>query len=116
MNQPAEVNIMAPPKNETLGVVQGLKVVSAEWQDDKLIITVEGPTIQAVTSPDSRKMAYNMRVRYGMANAGIDDFGGPYPFDPDSKKDLETAEQMNTARNNAGLLYRIKFRLTASPV
>ncbi len=114
--QEQAVNVIAPAQQPTLGVVQGLKVVEAKWDDDKLIITVEGPNIQAVTSADARKLAYMTRVRHGMANAGIDDFGGPYPYDPESKEELETADQMKAARSNKGLVYRARFRLTSSPV
>ena len=117
MSVAAATNIMGPGPQATLGVVQGLKVIGADWEDDKLVVTVEGPNISAVNSADARKLAYMTRVRYGMSSAGIEDFGGPYPYDPNEKKDLETAAQMNEARKGAqGLVYRAKFRLTSSAI
>jgi hypothetical protein len=90
-----------------------LKIVQVEWQGGRLLITVEGPTVESVTSMEARQLAYQQRFKHGLANAGLDAFGGPYPYDAANKKDLEDHAAMVDASQRPGdLVYRCIHRLT----
>ena len=90
-----------------------LKVVSVTRDGDKLMVTIEGQNVEEVTGPEARNMAYRERLNYGYNNAGLEAYGGPYPFDKKNNKDLATHDEvMAAAQNMQNLVYRCQYRLT----
>lgn len=90
-----------------------LRVVSVTRDGDRLLVTIEGPDVETVTGPEARNLAYRERLNHGYNNAGLEAFGGPYPFDKANNKDLATHDDiMNAAKNMSNLSYRCQYRLT----
>ena len=90
-----------------------IKVVSVTRDGDRLLVTVEGPDVEMVTGPEARNLAYKERLNHGYNNAGLESFGGPYPFDKKNNKDLATHDEvMAAAQNMQNLVYRCQYRLT----
>lgn len=109
MPNEADMNIMKVAVKEN----DVLKVVSVTRDGDRLIVTVEGPDVEAVTGPAARNLAYKTRLDHGYHNAGLEAFGGPYPFDKANNKDLSTHEDVMDASNRLkDLVYRCQYRLT----
>ncbi len=63
----------------------GLTVVKAERAGDVLYVTIQGDSVEEVTSSKARKFAYEVRGDYGFENAGIEASGGPFPVDASTK-------------------------------
>jgi hypothetical protein len=102
-------NIMKidPAENQTI------KIVEEKFEGDKLLVTVEGPDVEAVTNAAARQLAYKARLKKGMHNAGLEAYGGPYPYDRANQKDLNTQEDIQDAAARQGdLVYRCQYRLT----
>jgi hypothetical protein len=90
-----------------------LRVVSVTRDGDRLIVTLEGPNVERVTGPSARNLAYKERLNHGYHNAGLEAFGGPYPYDKANNKDLSTHEEILDASNRMkDMVYRAQFRLT----
>ena len=55
-----------------------LKVVEAATAGGKVIVTVEGTDLERLMGSEARNLAYEQRMRFGMANGGIEAVGGTY--------------------------------------
>lgn len=90
-----------------------IKVVDVKREGERLIVTIEGPDVESVTGPAARNMAYAERLKHGYHNAGLEAYGGPYPYDKLKEKDLATHEEiLEASQNQKDLVYRAQFRLT----
>lgn len=58
-----------------------LRIASAKVEGSRLLVTVEGTNLLQLMSPVARALAYEERLRFGMANAGIETRGGTYVDD-----------------------------------
>jgi hypothetical protein len=109
MPNEADMNIMKVEVKES----DALKVVFVTRDGDRLLVTIEGPDVETVTGPTARNLAYKERLNHGYNNAGLEAFGGPYPFDKKNSKDLSTHEEIMDASNRMkDLVYRCQYRLT----
>ena len=103
------VNLMKSTPN----VNAALRVMSVTRDGDRLLVTIEGPDVEMVTGSEARNLAYRERLNHGYNNAGLEAFGGPYPFDKANNKDLSTHEEiMGAAGRMQDLAYRCQYRLT----
>jgi hypothetical protein len=100
-----------------------LKIVEVEEKGENLFITLEGGSVEEVTSAIARKFAYDARGKYGFSNAGIEAIGGPYPVDKTKKdpedqnkermgKPLAREEMAEISGRKGDLAYRHAFKLT----
>ena len=78
-----------------------LTIAETEERGGKLIVTVEGASVDEVNSADAKKLAYAERGKHGYGNAGIEAVGGSYPQPTEAKEGEE-----------AVIKYRHDFQLT----
>ena len=55
-----------------------LRVVEAKTEGGKVIVTVEGADLERLMGAEARGLAYEQRMKFGMANGGIEAVGGTY--------------------------------------
>ena len=91
----------AVPKTTSFAEVQpaepepALKLVDVKSEGGKLFVTVEGTDLRILLTPAARALAYEERLKHGMANAGIEVRGGSYVDDAElaaaaeEKRDVE---------------------------
>ena len=109
MPNEADMNIMKVEVKEN----DVLKVVAVTRDGDRLLGTIEGPNVEMVTDAAARNLAYKERLNHGYNNAGLEAFGGPYPYDKVNNKDLSSHEEiMDVSRRMKDLAYRCQYRLT----
>lgn len=82
----------------------GLKIIEVKNEGGQLIITVEGDSISKLIEGAARRLAYDERLKHGMAQAGIEALGGTYVHED------ETAQAAKQDRAIA--LWRADFRIT----
>ena len=69
---------MAEPQIKEQSDDEVLKVVEARTEGGKVIVTVEGTDLERLMGPEARSLAYEQRMKFGMANGGIEATGGTY--------------------------------------
>ena len=68
-----------PPKDELPSrPADGLKVISAKVEGGRILVTVQGSDLHKLMTPRARDLAYEIRLKHGMADAGIEPRGGSY--------------------------------------
>ena len=88
----------------TTDPVSDLRVVETKLEGGRLIVTVESDSIAKLVDGAARQLAYNERLKQGMAQAGIEAIGGTY-----------VPEDERAAAEEAGrdvVLWRTDFRIT----
>lgn len=65
---------------------KALRVVSAEAKGPKIYVTIEGDSVDRLLSSEASELAYQQRMSYGAANAGIEPLGGTYITVPEDGK------------------------------
>ncbi len=55
-----------------------LKIVEAKTAGGKVIVTVESTNLERLMGAEARSLAYEQRMKFGMANGGIEAVGGTY--------------------------------------
>ena len=83
---------------------EGIAVIETKLEGGKLIVTVESDKISKLVEGAARKLAYEERLKHGMAQAGIEALGGTYISD-------EEREQAKAQGRNVAV-WRIDFRIT----
>ena len=73
-----------------------LKVVEAKTAGGKVIVTVEGTDLERLMGSEARSLAYEQRMRFGMANGGIEAVGGTYIPKEELRLVKEAKEQGET--------------------
>ena len=74
-----------------------LKIVKSEKVGpNQLSVIVEGTNLERLTTPEARALAYEQRLKHGMADAGIEALTGT--FVPDEEYKAAAEEQRNVAR------------------
>jgi hypothetical protein len=84
--------------------VEGLTIVDARLEGEKLIVVVESDSIPKLIEGAARKLAYEERLKHGMAQAGIEAMGGTYV--PETEQKAAKEGKRNVA------LWRADFRIT----
>ena len=72
----------------------GLRLVKSgtmkpHLDNGRLIVAVEGDSIDEITSPSARRLAYDSRLEHGWVNAGIEQIEGPFPVDDKGNIDVD---------------------------
>ena len=81
-----------------------LKIVSTKTEGGKLIVTVESDSISKLIEGPARAMAYDERLKHGMAQAGIEALGGTYV--PEEERVKAEKQGRDVA------VWRMDFRIT----
>lgn len=82
-----------------------IKVASAEMDGNHLRVTIEGSAISPLIEGPARQLAYEQRLEWGMASAGIELSGGTYV--PDAEYAAAKKEKRDVAR------WRVDFLITS---
>lgn len=83
-----------------------LKVVSADQAShNELRVVIEGTDLERLTTPEARQLAYEQRLKHGMANAGVEAVAGT--FVPPEEYEAANKEKRNVAR------WQREFRLVS---
>ena len=83
-----------------------LKVVDTkQLSNSELRVVVEGTDLERLTGTEARKLAFEQRLKHGMANSGVEAMAGTYV--PQEEYDAAADESRNVAR------WRRDFRLVA---
>lgn len=56
------------------------KIVGVYLYQGSLFVELEGDTVGDLLDTEARKLAYSARDTYGFGNAGIENYGGSYPY------------------------------------
>lgn len=102
-----------------------LNVVDVLKFPSYMYVTVEGESPERVSSPEARKLAYEVRLQHGFENAGIEAIGGPYNVDSNEKegevqaiKPLDDALRISAANDATQqvtcLSYRQQYKIVRS--
>ena len=96
-------------KEEVKATVKGesgwtIKVVDTEMEGNRLRVTIESGAVSPLIDGPARRLAYEQRLEWGMAAAGIEASGGTYV------PDRETAVAKKEGRDVA--LWRADFLIT----
>jgi hypothetical protein len=83
---------------------EDLKVVDVKLEGGKLIVTVESDQISKLVEGAARKLAYEERLKHGMAQAGIESLGGTYITDEEREQAKAQGRDVST--------WRADFRIT----
>ncbi len=83
---------------------QGLKIVETKLEGGKLVVTVEGDDISKLIEGAARRLAYEERLKHGMAQAGIEVMGGTYVPEEEQKSAKEQGRDV--------AIWRSDFRIT----
>jgi hypothetical protein len=76
------------------GVLRVVKVDKLSLNE--LRVTVEGTDLERLTGSESRKLAFEQRLNFGMANAGAEAMGGT--FVPPEEYEKAASEKRDVAR------------------
>lgn len=76
--------------------LDGLKVISAKQEQGRIEVVVEGCDLHKLMTPRARDLAYEVRLKYGMADAGIEPRGGSYI--DDSEREAAAKEKRDVER------------------
>jgi hypothetical protein len=75
-----------------------LKVIEAKTVGGKVIVTVEGTNLERLMSPEARSLAYEQRMKFGMANGGIEALSGTF-VPAEELRLVQEAKEAGTKRN-----------------
>lgn len=81
-----------------------IKIADAEMDGNRLRVTVEGDAISPLIEGPARALAYEQRLEWGMATAGIEATGGTYV--PDAEMAASKKEKRDVAK------WRVDFLIT----
>lgn len=73
-----------------------IKVIATKMDGNRLRVTVESNAISPLMEGPARRLAYEQRLEWGMATAGIEAFGGTYV--PDSEYAAAKKDKRNVAK------------------
>ena len=88
-----------PPKEVVRSQTEDgvLKVVDAKQVSfNELRVTIEGTDLERLTTPEARQLAFEQRLKHGMANAGVESVAGT--FVPAEEYEAAAKEKRNVAR------------------
>lgn len=95
-----------------------IEVVKVTKEKNNLHVTVRGGTVNEVTSPESRRVAYDVRTEHGFERSGINSNTGAYPVDLKTKnKDghcKPIGDMKELAGRNSDLAFENIYTLVAS--
>jgi len=83
--QPTNQTTLPATEAEVMKDVAILEVTPKDDDGQTLVLTVEGPTPDSVTSTEVRKVVYHERIKHGYETAGLDPLGSFYPVTVDGK-------------------------------
>ena len=86
-----------------------LEMTRAEIEGVQGVVWIESDDMQELVAPAARTLAYNQRVKMGLANAGIESME-TMPLDSEGEEMNDTNPEIAPKR------WRRIFRLTPSPV
>ena len=98
----------------------GVKVVETKAPDKTtasagmttMEVTIQGDSVDEISSFTAKNVAYDERKKHGLADAGIEAVGGPWPVDVKTGKPIPVEGMADMSKNRIkDIRYRRMFRL-----